>query len=342
MKYLLVIIVFLLFSCNKQNNTYNSIDISNPTTLDSAEVIYNFDDKYPISITIKDSLLYTICTNSDTCLYIIDLRTKNLMTSLGHIGYGPNDLINPNFILSTTHSKILLDVGSLKKIIRIDCQQKKFELKEDIPYPDSIFISSELNLSKNYIVGRKVNSEKGNMFFIYNRKNNHIFEADYFPSLTTDVKDKNYVYAPCLTMNETQNRIIAGMYFFDMFHIYDFSGNRINTFCFSEDYKPDIDDETGFLDLSNGYSGIVRTYPTENFCYLLRNTIIPEKGEVSMLIQIDWNGKLIHSYLFKDHVLGQFYVDEKYRKIYIIRNQIQPDDKEIFSIVAYSLKDYIK
>ena len=42
-------------------------------------------------------------------------------------------------------------------------------LKEYIPYPDSIFISSETNLSKNYIVGRKIDATNPNMFFVYNQ-----------------------------------------------------------------------------------------------------------------------------------------------------------------------------
>lgn len=336
MRYLSVVLCVFLLSCSNHKK-YDLIDLSDCVVLDSAEVIYDFDDKYPTSLMIKDSLAYVICTHADTCLSVIDLKTKRLQATLGTVGYGANDVINPNFILSIHDSGILLDVGNLRKIMRVENMQDTIILKEDILYPEPVFMGSELNFSAKHIVGRKVDGKGEKMFFVYDRADNTLLEADCFPPLAGYVKDKNYVYAPTLAMNEEQNRIIVGMYFFDMFHVYDFSGKRLNTFSFSENCVPEVDRKTDFLKLEDGYSGIVRTFPTEKYCFLLRNTMIPDKGERSMLLQTDWNGRLIRSYLFKDHVMGQFYVDEQCKNIYIIRHSISSDDKELFSVVSYQL-----
>lgn len=337
MKYIIFLCCFFLIACNKEKYNFEQINLSNSILLDSAEVIYNFDDRYPVELSIKDSLAYIICAKTDTCLCIVNLNKHQIDTVLGHVGYGPKDLISPNFISSTDKSRILLQTANLKKIMEIENNRGKINLEEYIPYPDPIFISSELNFSNKYIVGRKMDGEKGKMFFIYNQQNDQILFHECYPPLSKQVKDKNYVYAPSLAINESKDRIIVGMYFFDMFHIYNFSGERINTFCFTNDCTPKIDQETGFLDLSNGYSGIIRTYPTEDFCFLLRQTTTPQNNTTFTLIQLNWDGQLIHSYIFKDRVSGQFCIDKDIKKVYIIRNQIQSGDKEIFSIVSYNL-----
>lgn len=338
MRYILLIFCIIFSSCNKNyTEKFHQLNLSNHSIIDSTTTIIEFDDKYPVSLAAKDSLLYVICVKSDTCLHVVNLNTKKLMTSLGTVGHGPNDLINPNFILSLNHSKILLDVGNLNKIVRIENNAGQIELSEDIPYPEPIFLSSELNMSTNYIVGRKVDSLEGSMFFIYNKNTNQLIKSDCYPSLSTPVKDKNYVYAPVLALNESKNRIIVGMYFFDLFHIYDLSGNRIKTFSFSEKYTPHIDKKGGFIHLEDGYTGIIRAYPTKEYCYLLRSEKDKNGDSSEMLIQIDWEGNLIHSYKFKDHVSGQFYINEDSNTLYIICNYIRSDDEDIFAIISYNL-----
>lgn len=54
-----------------------------------------------------------------------------------------------------------------------------------------------------------------------------------------------------------------------------------------------------------------------------------------MIIQLNWEGQLVNSYLFNDAISGQFYVDEKMKKIYAIRRYINLDGEEVFGVVAY-------
>ena len=111
-------------------------------------------------------------------------------------------MINPNFILSIDNDKVLLDDGSLKKIVEIENTANSMQLKQYIPYPDPIFISSEMNFSKNYIVGRRIDAIDGKMFFTYNRTTNEIIEVNRFPELEIPVFDYNYAFAPTIAFNE--------------------------------------------------------------------------------------------------------------------------------------------
>ena len=89
--------------------------------------------------------------------------------------------------------------------------------------------------------------------------------------------------------------------------------------------------------LEDGYTGIIRAYPTKEYCYLLRSEKDKNGDSSEMLIQIDWEGNLIHSYKFKDHVSGQFYINEDSNTLYIICNYIRSDDEDIFAIISYNL-----
>lgn len=330
-----------IFSCTSTKNNSDFIDLSESIILQSPETILRFEDKYPVSIKIVDSLLFVINVKADTCIDVYNIETRQKIKSLGPVGHGADDMINPNFILSVDEDRVLLDEGNLKKIVEIEKDDNgTLQLKEYIPYPDSIFISSETNLSKNYIVGRKIDAINGKMFFVYNRNNGKILEVECPFTLNESVSDYNYTFAPIVALNEQQNRIIVGMYFFDLIHVYDLEGKHIQTFKFSEKCIPDVNKNTKTLALDNGYSGFIRCFPTEKYCYLLRVIVSPmaEKTE-RMLIQTDWNGNMINSYRFVDNVSGQFYIDEKAHKVYIIRNGWDADiNEEVFDIVSFNLE----
>lgn len=336
-----IILCISIFSCTSTKNNSDFVDLSESTILQSPETILRFEDKYPVSIKIVDSLLFVINVKADTCIDVYNIETRQKIKSLGSVGYGADDLINPTFILSVDVDRVLLDEGNLKKIVEIEKDDNgALLLKEYIPYPDSIFISSETNLSKNYIVGRKIDATNPNMFFVYNRNTGKTLKAKFPITLNESVSDYNYTFASIVALNEQQNRILVGMYFFDLIHVYDLEGKHIQTFKFSEKCIPDVNKNTKMLALDNGYSGFTRCFPTEKYCYLLRMIVSPmaEKTE-SMLIQTDWNGNMINSYRFVDNVSGQFYIDENAHKVYIIRNEWDADiNEEVFDIVSFNLK----
>lgn len=340
MKPIIVIFILLcLHSCISEREEFISIDLSDAQTLESSEVICEFEEKYPVALAVKDSFAYVIQAKSDTCMCMLNLNTGKVMTSFGAMGHGENDLLNPDFILSTEQTDVLLDVGNLGKLMKVDYDADEgVKLSEYIAYPESLLTSSELNFSENYIVGRKVDAYEKNMFYIYEKNKGNLRDIPCYPELGFPITDYNYFYAPVLALNEKKKRVVAGMYFFDLFQLYDLSGHRINTFSFSEHSIPRVDKKSRQLDLRQGYSGIIRVFPTERYCYMLRMTTGAESSsDQFMLIQVDWDGQLVNSYRFKDKVCGQFYVDEQQRKIYIIKQYINGNDDEIYAIVAYDV-----
>lgn len=330
-----------IFSCTSVDDDFDFVDLSKSTTLQSPETILRFDDKYPVSVKVKDSLLFVIYVKADTCVEVYNIETKRKIKSLGPVGHGADDLINPNFILSADNDRVLLDEGNLRKIVEIAKDDAgDMRLKDYIPYPDSLLISSETNLSEKYIAGRKVDANDGNLFIVYNRDTGKILEAECPFTLNEPIADYNYTFASIVALNERQNRIMVGMYFFDLVHVYDLEGKHINTFKFSERCIPDVNKNTRRLALENGYSGFIRCFPTEKYCYLLRMTTDPAAGKTEkMLVQTDWNGNLVHSYRFADNVSGQFYIDEPTHRLYIIRNSWDAAiNEEVFEIVSFKLK----
>lgn len=161
----IIIILFLLFldSCVSEENEFICIDLSNAQDLESTEIICEFEEKYPVALTVKDSFVCVIQVKSATCMFVLNLNSGKIMTTFGTVGHGEDDLLNPNFILSTDQTDVLLDVGNLGKLIKVNYVDSCVEVSEYATYPDPLLISSELNFSDNYIVGRKVDAYEKNM-----------------------------------------------------------------------------------------------------------------------------------------------------------------------------------
>lgn len=333
-KVCLLFTLLVVISCRENKDDYTYIDLSGSKIVNSAETIIEFDDKYPIDINISDSLLFINQIQSEYCFTIVNLTTKKEIQALGRTGNGPEDLISPNFISSINKNEILIEDINLNKRFKAETVNGNIKLVEYNKIPEEIGRNSETNMSDNFIAGRKVGFNEGKMFFIYNKNTNAIVEEDFFPVIE-GISDKNYAFAPTIALNENKNRVIVGMYFFDMFHVYDLTGKRMNTFCFSKNCIPPVSGT--MLDLDNGYSGIIRTFSTNDYCYLFRITRKPDSPTEKRIIQIDWNGNLINSYQFTDEVSGQFFVDEDSQKLFIIRRYVKPDDNEIFEVVSYKL-----
>lgn len=338
-------IIALLTSCTnpKKNIVY---DLSNSSNLLIEDTLVRFDNKIAIGVSIKDSMAFIIQAQSDTCITVLNIKSKIISKSFGLVGHGPEDVISPSFIASIDGSNniYLIDTNT-KKMLKVEKRNKnEYFLKEFIRYPNEIFPSSNLNYSKNYIVGRKIGSENNKMFYIFNQKTRLKIEVDPNP-LMTDLKDVNYFCAPNLALNTQKKKIVVGMYFFDMFHLYDLEGNHLKTFYFSDNYIPKVDKKNRVLDMSEGCKGINRVFPTKNYCYLLRyiekpvfeNGVVVRSNNELFLVKIDWDGNLIKSYKFKDEIIGQFYVDEINKKVFAIRHVVESKNHEFYDVVSYLL-----
>jgi hypothetical protein len=330
-----LIVLFLFFACRDKTTRAKIIDISqNTIVLDNSELLYSFDDVYPVSVSVKDSFVYVIRIQSDTCIIVLDIRTKQIICKFGIKGRGPNDIINPYFISSINSADVLLEDASVKRIMNINT--KNFSLEKHIEYPDKIFPSGETNISDCYIVGRRIGKEE--MFYIFDRHSDSINIIKCYPAISNLKHDPSYIYSTTLAMNEEKENIIAGMYLMDMFQLYDLKGTRLGLFAFSENYIPEFDSNDLMSDIQKCSAGITRSFPTKDYCYLLRiagNRLTDNLQH--MIIQLKWNGEFIRAYKFKDQIEGQFYVDEKDGKLYAIKHIITPEQTELFEVVRYQL-----
>ncbi|MDR2027806.1 MAG: hypothetical protein LBQ01_09690 [Prevotellaceae bacterium] len=337
-----------IFSCkNDEEVILFHIDVSQATTLAPPETLYSFTDKFAFGVSIRDTVAFVMQAKSDTSLTAINIKTKSIIQSFGVSGMGPNDICDPIFISSIDHSDVLLQDGRVNKFHKVGFNRnlKRYSVDKFMIYPEKIWRSGESNISRNFISGRKVGrGEK--MFYIYDRNNDTVMDIDYYPPIKNLNKelDFNNIYSPSVSLNEERNRIVIGMFFFDMFQIYDLSGNRLKTCCFSDNGIPMFNHSDGMETvMQKCETGLIRSFATKDYCYFLRIARDFSSGSTKfcMLIQIDWEGELINAYHIPDKVLGHFYIDEQNRKMYITRHRTVPDIhvNEVFEIVSYQLKE---
>jgi hypothetical protein len=338
---LVTILLFIgvLFSCTSEYLEYHHINLSEYSILKPFESVIEFDDKFPTDIAKKDSIIFIIHRKLNSTMQAYNLDTKKFICDFGRVGKASNEVISPAFITSIDNNDMIIEEVNSKKILKIiekDTDRSKiFDIEPYIEYPIQIYPSGEVNLSANFIVGRMIGMEINSMFYIYNRNTEKITKCDFYPVINSYYNiDMNNLCAPCLALNEKKNRIVAGMYYFDIFHLYDLAGKRLKSFCFSENFMLHFNSDNPTQELrEHGYSGIIKIFASDDYCYLLRYTL----GSGIMIVQINWDGDLIASYKLDSNVFpGTFFVDELTNKLYLIRI-IEGEDNEIYAVTSYLL-----
>jgi hypothetical protein len=258
-----------IFSCkNDEEVVLFHIDVSQAIILDSPEVLYSFTDKFAVGVSVQDTVAFVMQAKSDTSLTAINIKTKSVIQSFGVSGMGPNDICDPIFISSIDHSDVLLQDSRVNKFHKIgfDRNFNRYTVDKFMTYSEKIWRSGETNISQNFISGRKVGrGEK--MFYIYGRNNDTVIDIDYYPPIKNLDKglDLNNIYSPSVSLNEEKNRIIIGMFFFDMFQVYDLSGNRLKTCCLSDNCIPmfNYSDDMGTV-VQKCEMGLIRSFATRD------------------------------------------------------------------------------
>lgn len=348
----LLMILMSIVSCKNEKKlkyetfTDSYFDLSKSASIEVSDTLLRFIDKNPIGVSLVDSNLFVICAQSDTTIIAYDIKRGIKVNGFGIVGSGPEDVIEPSFVLSVENEYCYLEDASTKKLLRIDKSKTgEFYLSKFAEYPAEIFPSSNLNMSAEYFVGRQVGSNE-TMFNIFNRKSKNMINVDFYPKLH-GVEDVNYYCASNVILNAPKNRIVTGMYFIDMCQIYDLKGNLLKLVYFSEQFIPKTDQKRKILDLSQGYSGIQRVFPTKDACYLLRVTELPVFNSVGeyisskkdfILIKLNWDGQVEKSFVIKDKIQGQFYIETSTNMMYAIRHSAESTDREYYDIVSYKIE----
>lgn len=344
----LVILYVLFFSCTSKKQIdfeyINLSTISNTPLI--PKVIYNSDSLYITEVEIvNDSILAVIQRLRDKSIMLLNINSSTVESQIGDIGHGPKDVIDPSFIpnLNYENNVLVHDINS-EKILTINYKNRNTDsILQLIEYPHSIHPASGLSQSEEYYIGRKIDPNDESLFYLYNTHNNNISKVEQ-PIHIDGLTDPNYYLASKASINTKQKSIISGMFYIDLIHIYDLNSNLKKSISFSEEsIIPKVNKKNGHFDFSNGYKGVNRVYPTEDFCFLRRDDVMPiiSNGELveiktSSIIKMDWEGNVLNNYLIRDNLIGLFCVDKSNENIFAIRTYLDGDN-EYFEVVAYKL-----
>jgi hypothetical protein len=312
--------------------------------LNEPEIIFGFEDRYPIRITVKDSIAIIIEAKNNSSFITLDINKKEVLKYFGNYGNGPEDVVGPEFISSVDIDDfVIFEDVNLGRIRKINVKgEDRFKIKKFIDYPLEIFPGSEMSLSSNFIVSRtiQISKEETSMFHIYNRNDSSVIDVGFYPDVK-ELSHRNDALAARLALNESKNRIIAGMVHVDMFSLFDLSGKRLKSVYFSDDYIPPLtwDDDGKYVIFDSKKRSVGTSLcPANDFCYLHRWECVNDETVKNHLIQLDWDGNLVKSYIVpNDTEAGGFCIDEKSKKMYAIKHAVT-DDNETFYVVAYSLE----
>lgn len=347
--YLIILLLtsnFFYFSCS--NPAESVYDFTKARTLSVADTLFRFDTEMAAGVSASNNTAFVLLVDADTAIVALNMDTKKIVSRLGRVGNGPNEVLGPAFITAVQDfGHILLSDINSKQILEIKQNGNNFQLNHFIPYPNELFPASNLSISKHLIVGRGVSYASNKMFFIYNYHTKSKIEIDVHP-VFEDIKDANYYCAANTALNEDKKRIIAGMFFLDMFHVYDTNGAIVKTVYLSKDYTPEIDKKNKSFLIEKGTKGITRLFPTKNFCYMLRKVELPDvhaagsMNKTYFLLKADWDGNIKDSFRITDEIIGDFFVDEAKNQLLAITHSTQSLDKEFYDVVRYDLDNHSK
>lgn len=327
-----------LCACSLGNsNKVKEVDVNvAPQKLASADTLVAMYEDFPASLDVCGNLLCVKMAKSDTCLALFDKVSGKLVKRMGIKGNGPQDMQSPEFVKNSS----LVSDG---RVMFYDLnQQKLFLLDKDASLGDfsplSAFLGS-LNVTSEYIVGHSTGFDPS-LFLMVNRKTGEEVSVPLHPKLPESQEERfknvlRYMYSSNVMCNEAQDRIVLGMYFFDMIQVYNFKGECRKMLVLGEEK----DFKRMFSTLTNDgdYWGYPSVYATKDFCYL-RRVLSDGKtrdAKQNQIVKMDWEGKIVGVYDLDALFTGGFCVDDE-GALYGITSGIVGDE-EVFWVLKYHL-----
>ena len=109
-----LLLLSIFYSCQESDNAIYT-PLPEAKVLTDCELIFRFDTEYPLQVQEKDSLLFLTSRKSDKCITVINKNTKSVSQKFANRGMGPNDAIDPEFIVNNylyNDSLLLTDANS--------------------------------------------------------------------------------------------------------------------------------------------------------------------------------------------------------------------------------------
>ena len=336
-----VFCLLLLVSCDnsksKQMHAVNLNVNSSKTDLQLFDTLVVCKEEYPRSMNVFGDWLCVTMAKSDTCLYLYDKKSGELVKRMGIIGMGPEDVMLPEFVKNAQNM-------NPERLMMYDLNAKKyFFLNKNASFDDFSPLNTQyagmnsLNITERYIVGHQISGENS-LFQIVKKDSKEVKSVDFYPELPNSVTDKikrhlNYLYSPHIMCNEEKNRIVVPMYFFDLIQIYDFNGDllKIVNLGGNDDYVKNIN----HVLYKEDYRGCSQCYLTKDFCYLSRDLYDGKTGKKveNEILKMDWDGNIVQTIKLSVTLAASFCVENDHTLYLIVQNIV--DDEEEYLILSY-------
>ena len=334
MKYIGFLFLCLFVSCQTKSS-YKISDVKIEHCADfpskkfvSCDTLFVWDEYMPRELGVINDLLCVTMSKSDTCIHLHDKNSGKLVSKVGTIGQGPEDMLSPKLVKNGFEmggeGLMLYDMNAKRQFFL----DGKGDLNNFSALDDSYTDMGSLNVGKTRAVGQLLKGEPS-LFSIVENESEIVIPLS--PSLPDSYKEKmkgalGYLYGSHIVCNNELERVVAGMYFFDVIQIYNLKGDCIK--MFSLDSKYDVVENFKKMIEGDDYWGFSQSYATDKYCYLrrdLNNEKTSEKKK-SQIVQIDWNGNVVKVIELPSNVTGGFCIDGD-KKIYYIVHSLTDNDE---------------
>lgn len=313
-------------------------------TLSNPDTLVTFLSEMPIELMCVDSCLFVTFAKQDTLVRAYSLNSNDCLGVVAVRGNGPQELLSPyivrNAYLPNSDIARLHDTNG-HCIVEINVNTRKIT-KRDLPFDE--LNGSSMNFDGTQYVYQPI-YDSTHFFTIDNKSTSKPIYIDYPFELSSKVEDiikgnAAYMLSANINTNFSKDRIIASMYFTDIYYVYDLRGNILSKLSLSNedcDINKLLNDYIGLR--KNGIARYSPGYATDSLCYLRRIIEKPnydhdgyDKIHTSILI-VDWDGKPVRL-LHAPENIGNFCVDQHGR---IIGIEIEStDSKEAYHLVRFS------
>lgn len=313
--------------------------------LTDGDTLCTFESGFPVAINTIADKLFVIFAKQDTLLSIYDKNTGAFLSSYGHVGMGPEDLLSLRVLnngASKNDSVITMYDPNARKLLNIDAASLSIN-KEDMPR--ELFSETSINKSGDKYVSYRL-EDRDYFFSISQLYSPQKISVDYPFSLSDATRKKignnaNLFLSPTLYANFGKRRIIVSMYYMDIYYIYDFDGNLLKMVSPLGDSFDINQDIASYMSLnSEGHYRYTPGFSNDSTCYLRRIFEKPSKdGDgystiSSEIVSSDWNGKITR--IFDMPPGGKNFCVDYDQNIYMI---VEDTENEQFNIIRYRCLD---
>lgn len=320
-----------------QNAEFSTIP--NYCLTENVDTLLVFDDTYPVGVRLYGDNIIILTAKSDSCIQIFDKTNLKDKWITGRKGNGPDDVLSPSFFvncyLNDNSNYNLADVSN-NSIIAVGLKSREISKSR---MPDYLDYSSSINLFDDYTIATRNNEEC--MFYIYDNARQSVVNMTFDVNCGEDIRSKlkqniYYMLSAKTYANYDKKRIIVPHYFFDIYSVYDFSGQLLKKISLSSD---DFNEEKASHKLleNSEYIGYASGFVTNDACYLTRAYYpSPQDGvRYEQLLKVDWDGTPKCIYELPNPIIGDFCIDYD-SNLYSIIKSID-SDMEVYYLLRFDL-----